>query len=171
MKVKNLLPATPPCYDALSPWKGPFSPIHPWIIIPSWSSAGGMRTVLIAAAALLLDWLLGEPRPRHPLVGFGRLALYCERRPYGGAGVAPGARRARGACATLLLLAPFTAAAATLAEVPYLGTVVCVAVLYLALGHRSLHDHARPVAAPSLPPMRPRHTIDYLSILSIDWLL
>jgi adenosylcobinamide-phosphate synthase len=47
----------------------------------------------------------------------------------------------------LLLLAPFTAAAATLAEIPYLGTVVCVAVLYLALGHRSLHDHARPVAA------------------------
>ncbi|MDQ3582938.1 MAG: cobalamin biosynthesis protein, partial [Pseudomonadota bacterium] len=106
-----------------------------------------MSAVLIAAAALVLDWLLGEPRRRHPLVGFGQLALCCERRLYGGAGVAPGARRARGACATLLLLAPFTAAAATVAEVPYLGTVVCVAVLYLALGHRSLHDHARPVAA------------------------
>ncbi len=83
---------------------------------------------------------------RHPLVGFGRLALCCERRLYGGA-VAPGARRARGACATLLLLAPFTAAAATLAQVPYLGTVLSVAVLYLVLGHRSVHDHARPVAA------------------------
>jgi len=106
-----------------------------------------VSAVLIAATAFLLDWLLGEPRRRHPLVGFGRLALCCERRLYGGAGVAPGARRARGASATLLLLAPFTAATETLAEVPYLGTVLSVAVLYLALGHRSLHDHARPVAA------------------------
>jgi len=104
-----------------------------------------MGRVPHAATALLLDWLLGEPKRRHPWSG--RLALCCERRLCGGAGVAQGARRARGVCATLLLLAPFTAATATLTEVPYLGTVVGVAMLYLALGHRSLHDHARPVAA------------------------
>ena len=36
---------------------------------------------------------------------------------------------------------------ATRPRVPYLGTVLSVAVLYLALGLRSLHDHARPVMA------------------------
>lgn len=49
--------------------------------------------------------------------------------------------------ALLLLLLPFTAAAAALAALPYTGTVFSVLMLYAALGHKSLHDHARPVAA------------------------
>ena len=106
-----------------------------------------MITALVMTAAVVLDWLLGEPRRFHPLVGFGRLAEIVERRFYGRAHLGPHARRARGMLAVLLLLTPFGAAAAFLSSVPYLGAAFGVLALYFALGHKSLHDHARPVAA------------------------
>ncbi len=106
-----------------------------------------MTTLLVTATALVLDWTLGEPRRFHPLVGFGRLATLCERWGYGGTDVSPRARRVRGLCATVSLVAPFTAGAAALAAPPGAGLVFDVAVLYFALGHRSLHDHAWRVAA------------------------
>ncbi|MEX2481955.1 MAG: adenosylcobinamide-phosphate synthase CbiB, partial [Gammaproteobacteria bacterium] len=102
---------------------------------------------LLALAAVLLDWLLGEPRCRHPLVGFGALADRLERKLYGDATITPRARRRRGALALLLLLLPFTATAAALTALPYVGMVFSVLILYAAIGHKSLHDHARPVAA------------------------
>jgi len=37
-----------------------------------------LLTALIALAAILLDWLLGEPRRWHLLVYFGRLATAVE---------------------------------------------------------------------------------------------
>ena len=100
---------------------------------------------LIMTAAVALDWLLGEPRRLHPLVGFGRLAEGIERRLYG-VTATPFARRLRGAIAVVLLLAPFTAAAAWLDALPVMGSVFSVVLLYFTLGHKSLHDHARPVA-------------------------
>lgn len=106
-----------------------------------------MTTALLVLAAVLLDWLLGEPRRWHPLVGFGTLADRLERKLYGDAAITARARRRRGALALLLLLLPFTAAAAALAALPYAGTVFSVLMLYVALGHKSLHDHARPIAA------------------------
>ena len=106
-----------------------------------------MTTALLVLAAVLLDWLLGEPRRWHPLVGFGALADRLEWKLYGDAAITARARRRRGALALLLLLLPFTAAAAALAALPYAGTVFSVLMLYAALGHKSLHDHARPVAA------------------------
>ncbi len=104
-----------------------------------------MTTAFLAMAAVLLDWVLGEPKRLHPLVGFGRLANSVERWFHGG-GVTPFARRMRGAFAWVLLVAPLTAAAALLCAMSYVGAAFSVAALYLALGHRSLHDHARPVA-------------------------
>lgn len=101
---------------------------------------------LIMTAAVALDWLLGEPRRFHPLMGFGRLAEGIERRLYG-VTATPFARRLRGAIAVVLLLAPFTAAAAWLDALPAIGSVFSVVLLYFTLGHKSLHDHARPVAA------------------------
>lgn len=104
-----------------------------------------MNMALLAGAGVVFDWLCGEPRRFHPLRGFGRLADAVEYRLYGGIDTAPRARRLRGVLAVALLLAPFTAAAAGLSRLPYFGTAFSVAALYFALGHRSLHDHARPV--------------------------
>lgn len=106
-----------------------------------------MNMALPVMAAVLLDWLFGEPRRFHPLAGFGRLAAATERRLYGDAGASPAARRMRGMLGAALLLAPFTAMAVFISSLPYAGGAFSAAALYFALGHRSLHDHARPVAA------------------------
>lgn len=94
---------------------------------------------LTAAAAVALDWWLGEPRRRHPLVGFGRLAAWLERRLYRPA-------RLPGLGAWALAVLPLTGLAWALGQLPWLGLVFPVWALYFALGHRSLHDHLAPVA-------------------------
>lgn len=106
-----------------------------------------MNTALPALAAVLLDWLFGEPRRFHPLVGFGRLAAVIERRFFRDSDTNPFIRRIQGMFALTILLAPFTAMAAFISGLPYAGPIFGALVLYSALGHRSLHDHARPVAA------------------------
>lgn len=95
-----------------------------------------MTTALIIAGALLLDALLGEPRRWHPLVGFGRLADRVEiklNRPQGSS-------RLRGLTSLLLLLTPFVLIAAFLQS---LHAVIGLVLLYLALGGRSLMEHAQ----------------------------
>ncbi|MES2684693.1 MAG: CobD/CbiB family cobalamin biosynthesis protein [Pseudomonadota bacterium] len=99
-------------------------------------------SALLMAAALAIDWLLGEPTRWHPLVGFGRLTRWLEQRLY------RVDSRARGVLGVALLVLPLVGLAAWLrwrfaAIAPWLD----VALLYFALGHRSLHDHARPIAA------------------------
>ena len=99
-----------------------------------------MTTTLAVSAALVLDALLGEPRRFHPLIGFGRLATALERRLY--ADSIP-----RGMVAAGLLLVPFTLFAA-LPGLVFTGPGVVafdVLCLYLALGGRSLAEHARQV--------------------------
>ena len=93
-----------------------------------------MNTALIVFAALLLDAWLGEPRRFHPLVGIGRLAQALERRLYADS-------RARGCLAVALLLTPFTLLALLIDALPW-GSVFDVAVLYLAIGWKSLGEHA-----------------------------
>jgi adenosylcobinamide-phosphate synthase len=105
----------------------------------------GMTTALTALTALLIDWWLGEPRRFHPLAGFGRLACVIEQKLYQKNELGPRSQRIRGALALALLLAPLTATTAFLCTLPYVGVVFSVSALYFALGHRSLHDHARPV--------------------------
>lgn len=104
-----------------------------------------MSTGLAALVAVLLDWLLGEPRRLHPLVGFGRLAGIAERVFHGGDHCDARNQRVRGALALITLVAPFVAGLAMLAALPGLGVFINIAALYFALGHRSLHEHARPV--------------------------
>lgn len=102
-----------------------------------------MTQAAVALTALLLDRLLGEPRRFHPLVGFGRLAHWLEQRLYGSPGVPPWLRRLHGALAVAMLVLPF-AWIVTLFD-GIAGLVVQVIVLYLAVGERSLVDHARAV--------------------------
>lgn len=105
-----------------------------------------MPLALTLLAAIMLDWWLGEPRRFHPLVGFGRLASGLEARLHPPATLPHVRQRLVGLLAVLVLLTPPTLLAGWLATLPILGTLWGVLALYFALGHRSLHDHARPVA-------------------------
>ena len=102
-----------------------------------------MTTALIMLAAVLLDRWLGEPRRAHPLVGFGRMAVWIETRTYANrrlngviawaacsrsVGGGAMARAARGACVDFIA---------------HRGTACSTATL----GLRSLGEHAQPVAA------------------------
>lgn len=96
--------------------------------------------MLLMGAALLLDRLLGEPRRWHPLVGFGNLAGRIEALFNG-----PGASRGAGVLAWMLAVLPLSLGAWLLSRLPYLGWLVELLVLYLAIGLRSLGEHAQAV--------------------------
>lgn len=100
---------------------------------------GALALPAAALAAVLLDRLLGEPRRYHPLVGFGRLAAAIERR-------LDHRRRIAGVIAWLLAIGPWVALAAAIR--PWAPFAVDVALLYFALGARSLAEHAEAVARP-----------------------
>lgn len=95
--------------------------------------------------ALLLDWLLGEPRRWHPLIGLGRWVAAVESRlNHSGCG------RGQGVLGLLLVLVPVLAATGLLvtliADVALLATLVNAVLLYLVIGARSLAEHARAVS-------------------------
>lgn len=100
-----------------------------------------MTTALIMAAAVLLDLWLGEPRRAHPLVGFGRVAVWIEDRTYAD-------RRVNGAMAWLLAVGPLVMALWFVQSVVpvWISSPVAALVLYATLGLRSLGEHAQPVA-------------------------
>ncbi len=89
--------------------------------------------VLLAVA---LDAAVGEPRRWHPLVGFGRWAAWLESRLYRPS-------RSAGVLALTIACAPFVIAGHFLDGVP-----ATVLILYLAIGARSLFEHAARVAEP-----------------------
>jgi adenosylcobinamide-phosphate synthase len=96
-------------------------------------------------AAVLLDFMIGEPRRFHPLVGFGWLANKLEA----WLNIANKTNKAKqrwvGMFALALLLAPFILLAYWLCHIPVVSIVVDTLLLYFAIGHKSLHDHARAV--------------------------
>ncbi len=91
--------------------------------------------------ALLLDQWLGEPRRWHPLVGFGRLAQALESLLNHGGHLQ---RQILGMLAWTLAVIPLTALALLLWLSPA-GHLWDVAILYLAIGRKSLFDHSRRV--------------------------
>lgn len=89
---------------------------------------------LTVCIALLLDAWLGEPRRFHPLVGFGRLAQFVERRIYADA-------RLNGGIALLLVTAPLVGLAAGIGSLPWHWALDAL-LLYCVIGWRSLEMHA-----------------------------
>lgn len=115
-----------------------------------------MKTALIAIAAVALDWLLAEPRRWHPLPAFGWLANRTEQRMFA-------ASRLRGVTALALLVLPAVLAARAVETLPNgWGAPASILLLYLAIGHKSLHDHALRVAA-ALGERRPEEARLYAS--------
>lgn len=98
------------------------------------------QLALLLAAGVALDFLLGEARRWHPLVGFGNFASLIELHANHGA-----ARRLRGVAAWLMAVLPLSVAAALLAGGG--GYLVHAVLLYVCLGLRSLRDHNLPIAA------------------------
>jgi len=102
-----------------------------------------VTAALILIAAIILDLTLGEPRRFHPLVGFGYLAQRLEQHWHAHS-------VARGLIATLVLLIPFTLLAIIpqwLISPEWLPWHIAfdIVLVYLAIGWRSLHNHARAV--------------------------
>lgn len=88
----------------------------------------------IIFAALLLDFLLGEPRRFHPLIGFGNLAKKVERWLYADSVL-------RGLIAVLLLVIPFIV---VMQSLPW-HWALDILLLYFAIGWKSLGIHAKRV--------------------------
>jgi adenosylcobinamide-phosphate synthase len=107
------------------------------------SGLAPLALALLLAAGLALDLLLGEARRWHPLVGFGRLAQWLERRLNAG-----GWRIARGTLGWTLAVLPLTFVAGWLCAAKGVAGLACHALLlYLCLGLRSLRDHTLPIHA------------------------
>ncbi|MBE2259133.1 MAG: cobalamin biosynthesis protein [Rhodobacteraceae bacterium] len=138
----------------------------PTASFPQWFSVQTLAALslpLAAIAAVALDRLLGEPRRWHPLHGFGALANAVERAFNVAAGSRAASRqmldrqqtqhigrvagRLRGLLAWSLLVLSPTALAWWLSPAGLPGWAMDVVVLYLALGARSLDEHASRVAS------------------------
>lgn len=105
-----------------------------------------LTTTLIIISALVLDWLIGEPKRYHPLVGFGLLVNRVELMLYPRKSTSASHTIFRGGLAVSILLIPITLFGAVLVSVESLTIIFNILVLTLCIGHRSLHDHAQPIA-------------------------
>lgn len=105
-----------------------------------------MSTALAMLAGMALDAALGEPRRAHPLVAFGRVAKAIEARLHCD-------RRDAGVVAWCVAVLPPVVVVAGVAHAldawsQWASSAFAALVLYLAVGHRSLGEHARAVEAP-----------------------
>lgn len=89
-----------------------------------------------------MDRILGEPRRFHPLVGFGWLASRTETWLYSQNSLSDHQQRWRGFLAVVILLAPLYLCCSWLSSLDLAGQIFQVGVLYLAIGGRSLVEHA-----------------------------
>lgn len=91
-------------------------------------------------AAVLIDLWLGEPDRWHPLVGFGRCAGWLETRFNRGE-----SRRLTGLLLVVLLVLMPVLLVVALVQIPVVGDLLAVLVLWFTLGLESLKRHIRPI--------------------------
>lgn len=110
------------------------------------SSLDYLTLPLIACLAVALDCIFGEPKLYHPLVGFGWLASCIERQFNPLHKRALSQQRMIGLLGLFLIITPFIFLGFALSQLPHFGLICHALMLYAALGHKSLHGHARAVS-------------------------
>jgi len=100
-------------------------------------------TSIVLIFALCLDTLVGEPRKFHPLVGFGNLASFIEKK----SNTYPLSRKSIlfGIACVVILVSPFALVASLFAHYLPLYNIFEIVILYWAVGHQSLRQHIRVV--------------------------
>ena len=101
------------------------------------------EAALILSFSLLIDQFLGEPRRFHPLVGFGLCANHLEQVLNQGQ-----YRYGRGLISLLILLLPLIII--SVVSLQFVGELwwLDVAILYLAIGRKSLMQHSDAIIKP-----------------------
>ena len=111
-----------------------------------------MFIFVVVLAALALDFLLGEVKRYHPLVGFGALVSRLENHFNREGNDRKLAARVRGTIAYLLLVTPIVAVSAIVetfaSDNVLIHTLYAALVLYIAIGWRSLLQHANAISQP-----------------------
>ncbi len=145
-----------------------------------------MEPALICLFAIILDRFLGERLRVRPIAGFIRLAQRIEAVCYGPSQLGPWPRLLLGVLALLLSLSVLAGMVWVLSTVPYLGSIVDLALLYLALNLNGFADQARTVsgalaakdltqAREYLEPMVSYETSsmneEAISLATIEWVL
>lgn len=104
-----------------------------------------MTVSLIVCLACLLDHLLGEPKRYHPLVGFGKYVNVIEK-------ALNTDSKIKGVCAVVLAIAPFLVVAHLISIVSAVNEIaymlISAIILYIAIGAKSLMEHARHISQP-----------------------
>ena len=96
-----------------------------------------MLVIITLLLSLIIDWLFGEPKRYHPLIGFGVLANQVERifnKPYN-----KFYTRTLGILAISVLLLPAVLIAFFISSLHWFFDII---ILALAVGHQSLREHA-----------------------------
>ncbi|MCK4864433.1 MAG: cobalamin biosynthesis protein [Gammaproteobacteria bacterium] len=109
-----------------------------------------MIVSVIIVIALLIDAVVGEPRRWHPLVGFGNIASWLEKRLNKQFGKNRLLSYLSGVLAWGLLVVPFVVIVWFIEHLqtpqPYVEIILGILCLTLALGSKSLMQHARAVS-------------------------
>lgn len=112
-----------------------------------------MLLSIIIIIALLIDAVIGEPRRWHPLVGFGNLANWFERKLNNQNSESQLVQRLSGLFAWAIVVLPFVAAVIFLQQfsLSYLSgadtvnIILSIVILTIAIGAKSLVQHAKAV--------------------------
>lgn len=117
-----------------------------------------MLLSIVILSALILDVLMGEPRRWHPLVGFGNVAIWIEQKLNNQNISSRLILRLLGLFAWIIVITPFVVSAYFLEQysriysfelypefITGLDTLFAIIVLTIAIGAKSLTQHARAV--------------------------